>query len=156
PMSKQSRHSDRTFRRIVRRCHSPVAPESASERPECRARGTHWLVGTGLGAVTFADPHRSCPLSRQWLTEPYGSLYSSPRPEPGVQISRTGLPRSHFAASVRQPGDRSSRTAARTRCGSEGSTSTADGADCVGAPLESTAAAPRAERRRVSAGSDVI
>src|SRR5262249_5233493 len=33
-------------------------------------RNTWWLVGTGLGAVAFAEPHRSCPFRGSGLTEP--------------------------------------------------------------------------------------
>jgi hypothetical protein len=51
-------------------------------------RAIGWLVGTGLGAVAFAERYRSCPLRSSGLTEPaWGALCPSPNSEPGVQVS---------------------------------------------------------------------
>jgi hypothetical protein len=80
-------------------------------------------------------------------------LCPSPHSEPGVQVSRTGLPRSPFTTRVRQSHGGSPRTATRTRRGSGGSTSTAGGAGCVCAVPESNAAGLHGELRQVAAGS---
>jgi site-specific DNA recombinase len=108
------------------------------------------------GSLCGASPERS--LSRPWPHRArHGALYPSPHSEPGVQVSRTGLPRSHLRLDlVRRSHDGFPRTAARTTSDSRGSTSTAGGAGCVCAALESTAAEPRSECRRVSACSDAI
>jgi hypothetical protein len=53
-----------------------------------------WLVGMGLGAVALAEPRRGCPFESVASPSRHGALYPSPHAEPGVQISRTGLPKS--------------------------------------------------------------
>ena len=55
-----------------------------------------WLVGTGLGAVAFAEPGRAVPFETGASPSRHGTLNPSPHAEPGVQVSRTGLPRSHL------------------------------------------------------------
>src|SRR3974377_1983008 len=59
-----------------------------------------WRVGTSLRAVAFAEPCQSVSFETVASPSRHDSLYSSPHLEPGVQISRTGLPNPH---SLRSP-----------------------------------------------------
>src|SRR5713101_8076317 len=79
------------FNHILRRC---------SIFPSLTRRATHaisaewgivWLVGTGLGAVAFAEPRRSGPFRDRGLTEPAWRLVPVP---PGGR-GRSPAPGSH-------------------------------------------------------------
>src|SRR6516225_4453217 len=133
---------------ILIRCS--IAPSTTRRATDLRrsACGRLWLVGTSLGALALAEPCRAGPFGPLTSPSRHGTLCSSPHAEPGVQVSRTGLPRSRLTPLVRQSRDESRRTGARTTSDSGDSTSTADVAGCGGAILESSATALLAERRR--------
>src|SRR5262245_59395086 len=106
-----------------------------------------WLVGTGLGAVAFAEPRQRCPFRGSGFTEPAWRLV----PVPPLRTRRADFPHRApqvaLTVSVRQSHDEVPDTGAQTTRGSRGSTSTAGDAGCVCAALESTAAEPHSECR---------
>ena len=114
-----------------------------------------WLVGTGLGAVAFAEPRRSCPFRDVASPSRHGALHPSPTQNPACRFPAPGSPGRTYDQDASDSRMTSLRVpAARTTSDSGGSTSTAGDAGCVCAALESTAAEPRVGCRRVSVYSD--
>src|SRR5206468_7399613 len=137
---RSSVSSTGAFSHILTRCSifpSLIRRATHVISAEC---GIVWLVGTGLGAVAFAEPRQSGPFRDRGLTEPAWRLV----PVPPRRTRRADFPHRApqvaLTVNVRQSHDESPRTAARTTRGSGDSTSTAGDAGCVCAVPESTVA----------------
>src|SRR6516164_5332176 len=116
-----------------------------------------WLVGTGLGAVAFAEPRQIRPFRGCGFTEPAWLLV----PVPPRRTRRADFlhraPQVAFTTrAFTQPRGVSPHTAVRTTNSAGDSTRTAGDAGCVCAAPESTAGRPRALQRPVAVCNDVI
>src|SRR5438552_19143740 len=93
---RSSRSSTGAFNQPLMRCNIARSTTRRATLWSNSPCGILWLVGTGLGAVAFAEPGRAVPFETGASPSRHGTLNPSPHAEPGVQVSRTGLPRSHL------------------------------------------------------------